>query len=32
MPDEGKVKCKICGNKYHKPLLAKHLYLEHGIK
>jgi len=31
MTDKGKIKCKLCNYRGHKPLMRKHLYLAHGI-
>ena len=31
MTDEGKIKCKLCNYKGHKPMMRKHLYMAHDI-
>ena len=31
MPDEGRVKCKLCNYKGHPPVLRLHYYMAHGI-
>jgi len=31
MTDKGKIKCKLCNYRGHKPLMRKHLYWAHDI-